>query len=789
MDELQKIEKIVDIETDAKSVLLDHIIENEAEHEELEEKIEFNTEEIKRVETDTELQIQAVHTLIEDIQLTPGEKGDQGEKGEPGKEGEKGERGERGEQGDRGEDGRDGVDGKDGVNGKDGLPGSPDTPEDIKTKLESLKGKERLDASAIQNLPQPIINNIREVTEVRNGGLELIKSNGSIVKQGISQIDFGSNLTVTPTLNGVRVDSTDSSPIDASNIADGSVSDTEFEYLNGVTSPIQTQLDAKMIAVSSTDNAITRFDGSLGQVQNSGVTIDDSNNVAIPATQGSELAPALSTGNWTLGTGWTYGTSPNRLLKSSDGTGTATTTAATTIVAGTTYKVVIIVSTWTVGSATFSLGGITTSTSLTAAATYTAYITASTTGKLIITPTNTSRFEISSISIIPFTLNTGDVEIDGTLDVRSTATFHNNLIVGARAELQGTLQLFRYGVSAAGWNNNVVSTYIFGGFRPMLGFNGTTGKIGYIASGGTQGLELITQGRSVLINTRNEAGTGEFATAGGLNAHTNAALDIVGTWNNAAAQFWGIRLNFIDTASTSTTFLLDLRISDVSKFNVTKRGEVGIGGINPPTAWLHLPAGTASASTAPLKFTTGVNLTTAEIGAMEYNNAFYLTNWKLVRYAVGGTIVDYYTDTSVGGAETDIYTNTLIANTLGTNGDKISAYYSGNFVTVGTEATQLKVYFGGTAIWDSTAVVPATGTTSWTTSVEIIRVSSTVIRYSVSLQTSAALGYTYSTVGELTGLTLSNTNIIKITGTSSGTGSGAGDIVGKLGSVKFNPAI
>ena len=38
-----------------------------------------------------------------------------------------------------------------------------------------------------------------------------------------------------------------------------------------------------------------------------------------------------------------------------------------------------------------------------------------------------------------------------------------------------------------------------------------------------------------------------------------------------------------------------------------------------PSAALHLPAGTATASTAPLKFTSGTNLTTAEAGAVEYD--------------------------------------------------------------------------------------------------------------------------------------------------------------------------
>jgi hypothetical protein len=156
---------------------------------------------------------------------------------------------------------------------------------------------------------------------------------------------------------------------------------------------------------------------------------------------------------------------------------------------------------------------------------------------------------------------------------------------------------------------------------------------------------------------------------------------------------------------------------------------------------------------------------------------------------VNEPIFDYYANVSVGGAETDIFTDTLTASKLGSNGDKIFASYSGNFVTVGTELTQLKVYFGGTAIWDSTAIAPATGTTSWRVFVEIIRVSGTKIRYSVSLNTTSALGFVYETCGELTGLTLSNTNVLKITGTSSGVGSGAGDIVGVMGYGLFKKAV
>ena len=54
-------------------------------------------------------------------------------------------------------------------------------------------------------------------------------------------------------------------------------------------------------------------------------------------------------------------------------------------------------------------------------------------------------------------------------------------------------------------------------------------------------------------------------------------------------------------------------------------GNVGIGTTS-PTAVLHLKAGTATASTAPLKFTSGTLLTTPEAGAVEFlTDAYYGT--------------------------------------------------------------------------------------------------------------------------------------------------------------------
>jgi len=62
-----------------------------------------------------------------------------------------------------------------------------------------------------------------------------------------------------------------------------SVTDTELGYLSGVTSAIQTQLDAKVTGpASATDEALARFDGTTGKlVQNSSTNLSDSGALTI----------------------------------------------------------------------------------------------------------------------------------------------------------------------------------------------------------------------------------------------------------------------------------------------------------------------------------------------------------------------------------------------------------------------------------------------------------------------------------------------------------------------------
>lgn len=155
---------------------------------------------------------------------------------------------------------------------------------------------------------------------------------------------------------------------------------------------------------------------------------------------------------------------------------------------------------------------------------------------------------------------------------------------------------------------------------------------------------------------------------------------------------------------------------------------------------------------------------------------------------VGGTIFSYTADAGNSGTtETDLYTDSIPANTLATNKDKIEAKYAGEMVNSATATRQLKVYFGGSVIFD-TGALSLSASSDWDLEVLIIRVSSTVVRYTCKLNLTGASLSAYCNVGELTGLTLSNANTLKITGQAAGVGAATNDLVARLGNVEWKPA-
>lgn len=142
---------------------------------------------------------------------------------------------------------------------------------------------------------------------------------------------------------------------------------------------------------------------------------------------------------------------------------------------------------------------------------------------------------------------------------------------------------------------------------------------------------------------------------------------------------------------------------------------------------------------------------------------------------------------NVTTGETDLYSDTIPANRLAANDETLEAEYGGVFVSSGTATRDVRLYFGGTKFFDSGALTLSLSA-AWTIYVSLIRVSATVIRYMVSMTTEGAALAAYTAVGEITGLTLSNTNILKITGQAAGVGAATNDIVAYMSKVVWQPA-
>lgn len=58
--------------------------------------------------------------------------------------------------------------------------------------------------------------------------------------------------------------------------------------------------------------------------------------------------------------------------------------------------------------------------------------------------------------------------------------------------------------------------------------------------------------------------------------------DMVDTWNDGATTFNAIKMNVTDTASTSSSLLIDLQVGGSSRFSVDKQGALLLGANQAP---------------------------------------------------------------------------------------------------------------------------------------------------------------------------------------------------------------
>ena len=348
------------------------------------------------------------------------------------------------------------------------------------------------------------------------------------------------------------------------------------------------------------------------------------------------------------------------------------------------------------------------------------------------------------------------------------------------------------------------------GLEIKLASSQTANALNISSSSGTGDIVSVSSAGKTLINTSSDsdpiAGTSKFKVveAGQILSFTD---------NGATGQGWlavsnGTITGFVGHTHPTDGFVIGsftghdvtIRQSNVARFKIINSDattridqKLYIGALaTAPTAILHLKAGTATAGTAPLKLTSGTNLSTTEAGAIEYDGThlyFTATNagtrYQLDQQGGGSfnfarSLVTNTTDVgNVGVGEDDLMTYSVPAGTLGVNGDYIEFTMSFD-LAANANTKQVKVKFGATTIYASGAQAQNDGVITITG--QIIRTGAATQRITYSVTSNATLFPDYAdyvTSAE----TLSGAVTLKATGEATSND----DIIQKINLVKFLP--
>ncbi len=214
----------------------------------------------------------------------------------------------------------------------------------------------------------------------------------------------------------------------------------------------------------------------------------------------------------------------------------------------------------------------------------------------------------------------------------SSNTITNNLSTGISSSNQNI-----YGSTASGGTLTLNSTTNTTKGKILFGNSAYDEVNNYLNIGTTTSQNRITIGNTDKEAISRDIRTGSLEIMGGTSEATGAYFQITGDQHSGSpyegsAEFVIRNLTNSQFAMFSydgaSTWTQRFQLKGVSgdTYLTPNGGMVSIGGIT-PTASLHLPAGTSSANTAPLKFTAGTNLTTPENGALEYNGTnLFITN-------------------------------------------------------------------------------------------------------------------------------------------------------------------
>lgn len=301
--------------------------------------------------------------------------------------------------------------------------------------------------------------------------------------------------------------------------------------------------------------------------------------------------------------------------------------------------------------------------------------------------------------------------------------------------------------------------------------NSNAGSFGININSGGGGVIIDSTGNGIESSSPLTAGI--FSHDGLLTANsTTNTVSIYRQYNLAGFDATGTVLEINDTTTSSGNLLTAIK-AGTTLLTFTSTGKLGIGVT--PNASVHIKAGTTTVG--QLQLDSGSLLTSPVAGSLNYNGNLYYTKVNNVRLGITGSVYnDFATVGTTSTTPTDLNTHTLPASFFANDGDSIEVLY-GLTLTNSTSTKDMNIVFAGNVIYDTGALTTVAASPTICIKIHLIRASSTSLRYCVFVNANnVASGLTNPTVGTLSSLTLTGTNIVKITGTAGGTGVANNDI-------------
>lgn len=244
-----------------------------------------------------------------------------------------------------------------------------------------------------------------------------------------------------------------------------------------------------------------------------------------------------------------------------------------------------------------------------------------------------------------------NVEFDGLLAINTTPSATAKLLINA-VTTNDSLAEVLIGTSATTQKALVLQAtgiQTVNMFEVQNSAGAAVTSIDYLGNINAFTCNLQYNSSAPILTAISSAGAGTV-TLGCTANNTSTRIQYLAKNSSGASRTWYTGTKLVGTADT---FSLYQEQANFNAWTVDFSGNFGLKNVIAPTARLHLPAGTATASTAPLKFTAGVVLTTPEVGVIEY---------------ITGAFVIQSDNLRIGG---QVYQTSLPANTVTANASTI----------------------------------------------------------------------------------------------------------------------